>query len=167
MNKFIMVIGATGVATMMATAADAALYRFDLSGSRNASFTLESTKPALATDFQTQFQNVRGTFGGAHGVASAVSFGKIFFISALDVANTSLGFTQFGGPVLFTGPTSNPVFNIGSFALNGIVSGESTLKIALAPVPEPATWLLMLSGLGLAAHGLKRRTKAVRLPRSA
>lgn len=137
--------------------ADAARYMFNLSGSRTANFSLESTAPAFFSDFQSQFQNVPGVFDGMPGVASAVSFGVVPLISSVDIINMTLGFSQFAGPQLFTGPTSNPVFKIGTFTLTGIVSGNSTLTIAAAAVPEPAAWTLLIAGFGLVGAALRRR----------
>ena len=146
-------------AAMTATAADATLYKFDLTGSRNATFTINSARPSFSSPYQTQFRDVSGFYNGIRGLASTVSFGAVFFISSLDIAHTPLGFAQFGGPILFTGPTSAPVFTIGTFALSGIVSGNSSLKIALAPVPEPSAWMVMLGGLGMMGGALRLRGK--------
>ena len=161
MRPTVVLISAAIAAAIPATAADAALYTFDLSGSRNASFTLESTTPSFSSSLQSQFSNVSGTFGGVPGTAMTVSFGAVFFIGTLDISGTPLGFTQFSGPLLFTGPTSNPVFNTGTFALTSIVSGSSTLTIAAAPVggvPEPTSWALMIAGFALVGGVMRRRS---------
>ena len=152
-------ISAAIAAAIPATAAEAALYTFNLTGSRTASFTLDSTKPSSFTTLQSQFSNVAGTYSGVPGMAD-VSFGIVPTVSAVDVVNMTLGFSQFSGPQLFTGPTSNPVFNIGTFALSSIVAGNSTLTIAAAPVggvPEPASWALMLTGFALVGGTMRRR----------
>lgn len=148
-------------AALTPTAVSATRYTFDLTGSRSAQFTLESTKPSLYNDYQTQFRNVRGTFGGAPGLATTVSFGAVFFISALDVSGTPLGFTQFSGPELFTGPTSDPVFTVGTFSLTGIVSGNSTITIATAaPVVEPGGFMLLAGASSAVGYATwRRRTK--------
>ncbi|MCW6512965.1 hypothetical protein [Lichenifustis flavocetrariae] len=145
--------------------AQAALLNFDLTGSRNASFQLDSnpTPDVFSSSFignQIQFANVSGTFGGTAGTAN-ISFGT-FLISTLNISNASLGFTQFAGPDIFTGTAAMPVFAPNTFNLTSIVSGNSTLTISLAnsvaTVPLPKT--LPLFAAGLVGFGLIRRRKA-------
>lgn len=66
------------------------------------------------------------------------------------------------------GFTSYAYFGLDAFTTNGIHSdafGEATLTVsgitATAPVPEPASWALMIGGLGLAGAALRGR-RAVR-----
>lgn len=159
MRVNISILSLAVAAALTPTAVNATRYTFDLTGSRNAQFTLESSRPSHFTNLQTQFKNVPGTYGGAPGVASAISFGAVFFISAIDISGTQLGFTQFSGDQLFTGPTSNPVFNVGTFALTGIVSGNSTITIAAAPVPEPGSWMLIAGAAGTIGYATTRRRR--------
>lgn len=155
-----MILAAALTAALSPVAANATRYVFDLTGSRTAHFALESTKPNFFNPLQTQFQNVRGSYGGAPGVASAISFGAAFFISALDISHTQLGFAQFSGPQLFTGPTSDPVFTVGTFGLSGIVSGSSTITIAAAPVAEPGSWMLLAGAAGAMVYAVRRKARA-------
>ena len=145
----------------MATAASAATYSFDLSGSRSASFTLSS--PSSSTAFQSVFTNVNGIFNGQAGTASEINFGVAPLIASLNIVGTSLGFTQFAGSQLFTGPTSNPVFTPGTYQLGSIVSGSSTLTIAsvAGAVPEPATWAMMLGGFAMVGVSARRRKRPI------
>jgi len=158
-----LILAAALTAALSPVSANATRYVFDLTGSRTAHFALESTKPNFFSDYQTQFQNVRGNYGGAPGVASAISFGATLIINAVDVSGTSLGFTQFSAnvPSLFTGPTSNPVFTVGTFALSGIVSGNSSITIAVAaPVAEPGGFMLLAGAVGATAYAVRRRARA-------
>lgn len=144
----------------------AATLLFTLSGSRNATFQLDSN-PApdfFNTQFagtslassQIRFDNIAGTFNGAPGVAS-IGFGTNLF-AALNINGTPLGFTQFAGPALFTGTAASPVFSTGTYALTSIVSGASTLTISdVGAVPEPATWAMMITGFGLTGGAMRRR----------
>ena len=148
------------------TPAQAARLNFDLTGSKEASFQLDSNPtPDHVTLFigsQIQFFNVPGTFGEVAGTATTISFGTGPIFNQLDISGTSLGFTQFGGPDLFTGPAATPVFAPGTFQLTSIVSGASTLTISLAnsvtTVPLPKT--LPLFTAALVGFGLFRRRKA-------
>jgi hypothetical protein len=164
--KFTMPAFVAAAIIAAATPASATLLSFDLSGSRQASFVLDTeTIPDFSSSSfigeQTRFDNVSGIFAGAPGVAS-VSFGT-FLVASLNINGVpALGFTQFAGPELFTGLGSDPVFNLGTFALTSIVSGRSTLTISTvaAAVPEPSTWAMMIigfAGLGFASRW--RRTQ--------
>lgn len=164
MFKRVIGLGFAVAAAGAAIPASAAVYSFDLSGSRNAQFTLD-TANATPSFYQSNFANVSGTFGGTTQVASLINFSMTSFIADLNIAGTTLGFTQFGGPSLFTGTNANPVFTPGTYQLTSIVSGASTLTIAAlgdggigSTVPEPASWALMLAGFGLAGVTLRRQS---------
>ena len=161
-------IPAAGLALAMAGAAlpaHAVILNFDLSGSRNADFQLDSN--AIPNSFNTSslignqifYNGVAGTFGGVAGLAD-INFGT-GLIAALNVTGTPLGFTQFAGPALFSGPPSAPVFSTGVFNLTSIGSGNSTLTIsnAISAVPEPSIWATLIAGLGLTGFALRRRPR--------
>ena len=158
--------GVALAASAVAVPASATTYLFALSGSRDATFTIDT---AVAPDFlsssfignQVSYNNVAGSFGGVAGSAT-VGFGT-FLAATLNITGTPQGFTQFTGPDLFTLVNSVPVFNTGSFNLTSIVSGNSTLRISTAAaVPEPASWLMMVGGFGLLGVTLRRKQAAVR-----
>lgn len=154
------------LATAAAAPSHAAILNFVLSGSRDAIFQLDSnpiptTSSTSVFGDQIQFSDVAGTFGGVTGVASSIRFGSGLFAS-LNINGTPLGFTQFAGPSLFGGTFNAPVFSPGTFALTSIVSGSSTLTISEAvssAVPEPATWAMMIVGLGLSGAALRARRR--------
>lgn len=162
-------ISALALALLPAAPAQAVLLNFELTGSRNAIFQLDSnpiptsfSESALIGD-QARFDNVAGNFNGAPGTASQISFGTSL-IAALNINGTSLGFTQFTGPALFSGPASSPVFATGTFTLNSIVSGRSTLTISeavVAAVPEPASWAMMIAGFGLVGAAMRRKAAQI------
>ena len=160
---------ATGALTtvMAAAPANAALLLFELSGSRSATFTLDSnptpTRSSVSslTGDQTFFDNVAGTFGGVDGFAN-INFGN-GLAAALNIGSANLDFTQFVGGPLFTGTSANPVFSEGTFNLRSIVSGNSTLRISAvaAAVPEPGTWAMVLIGFGAVGYSMRRRKIAI------
>ena len=145
--------------------ANAQALLFELSGSRNATFTLNTPTPNSFTTNalignQIFFNNIAGTFGGTAGTAN-ISFGTNL-IADLNIQSASLGFTQLSVPGdLFTGPASNPTFNLGTFNLSGgFTAGPATLTIsqaAIAAVPEPGTWAMMLIGFGAMGVSMRRR----------
>jgi hypothetical protein len=148
-----------------AVPAHAVILNFDLTGSRNASFQLDSnpipnsfSSSSLIGD-QIGFTNVAGIYGGVPGTAS-IGFGT-YLIAALNIGGTPHGFTQFAGPSLFSGAASSPIFSPGVYALTSIVSGSSTLTIsnAVSAVPEPSIWATMVAGLGLLGFALRRRPR--------
>ncbi|MFN3590689.1 MAG: PEPxxWA-CTERM sorting domain-containing protein [Thermaurantiacus sp.] len=165
MKTSLMLTVAVVAASFGAGSASAATMLFELSGSRNATWTLNmNPMPDSFTALQTNFFNVSGTFNGEPGVAALINFGGQPGIAALNITGTSLGFTQFSGPRLFQGPTSNPVFVAGTFQLNSIVSGRSTLTISELPsaVPEASTWAMLIAGFGFVGWAMRRRRQVAR-----
>lgn len=148
-----------------AVPASAATLLFELTGSRNATFTLQAdpvvpdrinNQPLLGGS-QIFFDNVRGTFNGVAGTGN-VNFGSGDILAALNITAPGLGFTQFGGTDVFSFVNGQPVFKLGTFAFSGIVTGSSTLTISQvnAPVPEPATWAIMVLAFGLVGGAMRR-----------
>lgn len=138
---------------------------FELTGSRTATFTFPDAIPdsftssALIGD-QIFFNNVVGSFGGSPGTGN-ISFGTNL-IADLNIQSANLGFTQLTtSAVLFSGPASNPTFNLGTVALSGgFLAGPASLTISRAPVtavPEPGTWAMMLLGFGAIGMATRRR----------
>lgn len=144
--------------------ANAQALLFEVSGSRSATFTFDDSIPdsfntsALIGD-QIFFNNVAGIFGGTAGTGN-ISFGTNL-IADLNIQSATLGFTQLSAPgSLFTGPASNPTFTLGTFNLSGgFTAGPATLTIsrAVAAVPEPGTWAMMLIGFGAIGFAVRRR----------
>lgn len=69
-------------------------------------------------------------------------------------------FTQ--GAQLFTGTKAKPVFSPGVFGLDGfrgLPGGVLTITPYAGPVPEPATWAMMVAGFGAVGYALRRREK--------
>lgn len=143
--------------------ASATAYLFQLSGSRDALFTIDNS---VTPDFQSSsfigdqvsYNGVSGSFGGTPGVAT-IGFGT-YLVADLNIGGSPQGFTQFSGPDLFSLVGNVPVFKTGTFQLPSIVSGTSTLtisQVAAAAVPEPATWAMFIGGFGLIGSGLRRK----------
>lgn len=161
--KTLALVMASAASCLVAIPASAAPYLFELTGSRTATFTIDTTTVPdfVSSSFigdQVSYNVVPGTFGGSVQTAS-VGFGT-FLAATLNIGGSPQGFTQFAGPDLFTLVNSRPVFNVGTFNLTSIVSGNSTLKIsaATAAVPEPATWAMMVAGFGIVGFSMRRRS---------
>ena len=164
-SRLTLIVSVAALAATLSAPAHAALLNFTLTGSRDATFQLDSNPmPDIFSSSvfgdQIQFANVDGTFGGVDGTAPSIGFGSGVFAS-LNINGTALGFTQFAGPALFSGTAAAPVFSTGVFNLTSIVSGSSTLTISEAAgagvVPEPGAWALMIGGFGLTGAMLRRR----------
>lgn len=168
--KSIAACAVTAAAVVAAQPAAAAPILFELSGSRNAIFTIDSaTVPTTSSTsgFGTQisYAAVPGSFNGAPGSAT-IGFATGDIFADLNITGTSLGFTQFVSSAdLFSLVGNRPVFNLGTFNLTSIVSGSSTLRIsaATAAVPEPATWGMMVLGFGALGGALRRRRTGARV----
>ena len=173
MRKLFLLCGIALSSTLAAVPAYAQAVTFTLTGSRNATFTLPNSNPTSFTSSalvgnQIFFNAVAGNFGGTAGTAD-ISFGTNL-IADLNILSANLGQTQLsviGGGDLFTGSASNPTFNTGTFNLSGgFTAGAATLTItraAVAAVPEPATWAMMLMGFGAMGVAMRRRRHIQRL----
>ncbi|MEG3125916.1 PEPxxWA-CTERM sorting domain-containing protein [Sphingomonas sp. GB1N7] len=85
-----------------------------------------------------------------------MGFGTNIF-AQLNIGGTALGFTQYGGPDLFTIVNDKPVFNFGTFNLSSITSGPAQITIAAGTVPEPTTWGMMILGFGMIGAAVRSR----------
>lgn len=150
--KTILLAGAAVATAAISIPASAAPILFQLTGGKTASFTIDSNATPNffsvgAFGNQISYNNISGLFGGTAGTGT-IGFGTNVF-AQLNIGGTVLGFTQYGGPDLFTVVNAKPVFNFGSFSLSSITSGPATLTIAAGAVPEPTTWAMMLVGFGM------------------
>lgn len=155
-----------------ATAANAALLQFNLTGSYTASWQLNSnpTPDDYLTGTGVAFIDVEGSFPGAIlGVAdlifySALQGGGLEIYDYYNDVNLLLT----DGPQLYSGTEGAPVFNAGTFSLTDF-SGSGTYTLTVTnldagpgptnpgEVPEPATAAMLLGGLGLMYASRKRR----------
>ena len=105
---------------------------------------------------QIFFNNVPGTFNGVNQTAGSISFGT-GIASAFQITGSAAGFAQFGGDDVFTGAFNAPVFSPGTFTFGGFSRGTLTVSRAVAAVPEPATWAMLILGFGLIGGAMRRR----------
>ena len=78
------------------------------------------------------------------------------------------GFVAYYSRQLFGGTAAAPIFYNGVFNLSDFSGGPTVAKLtitngAVAPVPEPAAWALMLVGFGVIGGTLRARSRKVRV----
>ena len=168
MRKYIGAAVAALLAVLAASPASATLLNFELTGSHQAFFQIDTeTVPNFSSAStlignQVGFDNVSGIFGGVAGVAS-VSFGTNL-IADFNLVGTPLGFVQLStnGPDLFSGNPADPIFTLGSFNLvNPFFGQNDVLTISVAAVPEPSTWAMMILGFATVGFVAYRRKRAL------
>jgi hypothetical protein len=152
------------------TAANAALYNFELTGAHTASFQLDSnpTVDGYSTSPSTEsflIFNVATTLDG-NPTTAAFSFGDAASLVQFWVTG------PFGSPTLFqavgdaafTGPGSAPTFLLGDYALTDRSDSNLTYSLKITDagaVPEPASWAMMIGGFALAGGAIRTRRKNI------
>ena len=169
--KLLATFGAAAIALALATPAQAKLLNFAITGDYNAVFQLDS-KPTPDVVYNDPLlnlfavANVSGIPGTTAGLADITFFrGDGSANSAGLLISDHDGFQDWlldaGGPRLYSGSEDAPTFLTGTFALSGLTTrGDFTLTISNA-LPEPATWALMIAGLGLTGAAMRRSRKTV------
>ena len=94
----------------------------------------------------------------------------VAFLSTYGVANNA-GLATIGSCLPFGGCTSNSITNLGSFVTGNILGDgpvfsslnylDATFSATIVPaaVPEPATWAMLLLGVGLVGGVMRRKHK--------
>lgn len=160
------VLAALAAASLVPTAADAALLTFTITGDYQASFTIDSNP------VPNEYIGGTGLVLWDVDVASQDGDGPAdigFFDGSLGGGLSIIDYDDFSpyfvadGPQLYSGTVQAPVFATGIFQLVEYQgAGRYTLTIAdasPAAVPEPASWALMLGGFALAGAALRRRAR--------
>lgn len=122
---------------------------YELTGPQNAVFTLPAAPiPDSVLPDGFTVTGVTVLLDGA-ALVRGIGFANTLNGGGLVITGTTIDLT---GPQLFSGTLAAPVLLQGQFSLTGIgdPSASYTLVVrpAAAPVPEPATWLLLLLGFG-------------------
>jgi hypothetical protein len=160
-------LAAAAAVSLLPAAAQAALLTFTIGGDYRASFTLDDARAPdeYIGNTGTVFWDVDADTSDGRGSADIGFFDASLGggLSIIDYADFAPYFVA-DGPQLYSGTVQAPVFNLGTFQLQEYQGpGRYTLTVARADavaVPEPAGWLAMVAGLGLAGGILRARRRA-------
>lgn len=155
---------AIAIALMSTSLAQAALVHFSLTGDYTASWQIDTSTPPEdpLIGVWVTYGNVMGSFPGATQTGLYVTFYSPVLDGGFEIYDNNLdgALVATAGPQLYTGPETNPVFKLGTFALTDYDGPGNYLltisEVDTNAVPEPASAALVLAGLGLIA-GFKRR----------
>lgn len=157
-----MVLGALLAAALtIPSEAPAADLLFSLNtGSGVLTFVLDESPqgdPGVVTDDYFGFWNLNAELNDNPIVLELIQFWA--GAPARGGFDARIGLTTFfsaNGPQLYEGTPYDPTFLRGTFNTSG---GELTISPAVAAVPEPGTWAIMLVGFGAAGAALRRRRR--------
>ncbi len=148
---------ALAVAAITATSANAATLLVsyapvtDTNGSF--SFNVDSNPTPISTSGTAFVAGITNSTGQYAGRTT-----QSFYL----LANGGL-FGNYFGPQVFTGTLAAPMFQTGTYAAtfgnNAALAGIVTISDAAGAVPEPATWAMMILGMGAIGAAMRRRIK--------
>ena len=169
-------LGLMGVAALgMASAANATVTLLTCSMSCTGPATTGSTttigysKAGLASPDFTEWLSFNNDSDGLYSVSLSTSSASVDFDSAVlsnGITNYALHFVGQLGPNEFWG-LDTTFIPMGTYTLliegdnSGTGSLGGTVTINPAPLPEPATWAMMLLGFGAIGWQLRRRARPV------
>jgi hypothetical protein len=167
---------AAAAGLMGASAADATLLNFSLTGDYTASWQLDSDAiPDQGLDgVGNQFNDVYGTYPGSTvDYVADIAFFPTVYGGGLGLydfyfdpgATDEKIIVQLDGDQLYTGTETAPHFKTGTFTLTNSdpdsLPGSYTLTISAAAVPEPSSWALAIVGIGAVGGMMRARTRKV------
>jgi hypothetical protein len=154
--------------TAMATPAGAAPLFFDFVADNSlgsVSFALD-TNPSPLLQLNESYVTFKPlpvkTSSGTYN--ANIFFYTPFSAGGFDIFNsaTNASIARVTGAQLFSGTNQAPIFSMGSYKLNGLLpfsGGTLTISAVNSAVPEPATWAMMILGMGAVGYAMRRRQK--------
>lgn len=164
MNKLLVAAAAFGSMAFGATSAQAAK-TFDLNGVKftdgstvTGSFTTNDAFTAITGYNITSNGSYGLTYTGSNGFAtlsaSSLSFNTIAFIFPQTLQlNLSKALSSAGASI--TGGSESV------FIVSQSIANAGTVSLAAGAVPEPATWAMMILGLGVVGYAMRRKAGSV------
>ena len=149
------ILAAAALSGTLASAAHSEELLFSLTGHDSISFFLSSTPTLISSDdpFNIYVGPVDASVDGKPVVFSEIGFGTIVYAPSL-LLDDEFGYY---GPLLFTGPKTNPVFTPETVKFDSGFNGDETLVISDASAaPEPSTWGLLTVGIWAVGYALRR-----------
>jgi PEP-CTERM motif len=128
--------------------------------------TFELPASPTPTQFTTNFAFEVGDTPAIVGGSATTLDGLSFYNIQNDGGLFDTTYFDLSGAQYYTGTEASPTFIPGIYTgqSNFYSGGVDTVTIALAPIPEPATWAMMLAGFaGLGFAGF-RRARALQRP---
>ena len=158
--KQLLSTAAVAATLLCAGAANAALYQFTVSGDYSASWQIDSdaVPDVIFSGVGITYVDVTGSYANAVSPLADITFFNGSLGGGLSVedyyGNAYLVVAD--GPQLYSGDEDAPVFMTGTYALTQY-EGTGTYSLTVSAVPEPATYGMMLTGVGLVGAALRRR----------
>jgi PEP-CTERM motif len=129
--------------------------------------TFELPASPTPTQFTTNFAFEVGDTPAIVGGSATILDGLSFYNSQGGGGLIDTTYFDLSGAQYYAGTEASPTFIPGIYTgqSNSYSGGVDTVTIALAPVPEPATWAMMFAGFaGLGLAGFRRARALQRQP---